>query len=82
MTAIAPRPVRLIAGGGAPDEIPANRADHDRGGTAHLGAEDRLRRAQREASAETRSLGDRDHSSAPAGSTNRDTARGVDPPLT
>ena len=33
---IAPRPVLLIAGGGAPDEIPANRVCHDRGGpTVH-----------------------------------------------
>jgi uncharacterized protein len=33
MPSIAPRSVLLIAGGGAPDEIPANRAYRDAGGS-------------------------------------------------
>jgi hypothetical protein len=33
MPRIAPRPVLLIAGGGVPEEIPANRLYRDAGGT-------------------------------------------------
>ena len=48
---------------------------------AHLGADARLRRAQQDVAAESRSLVLRDQSSAPAGSANREAARGADPPL-
>jgi hypothetical protein len=47
---------------------------------AHQGADARLRRAQQERASHNPDVL-RDQSSAPAGSTKRDAARGADPPL-